>query len=237
MSLAEEVLYVQLTRLLPDPDNVNVHGEANISQIAASIEKFGFVDPIGVVAHEDEGFYLIVEGHGRFDAAQLLGLSEVPIIVLSMTDAQRRGYSLAHNQIQQITTMDMSAVAGEFQRLEVGADDYTALGFTDEDVLFLPSVADNFSAPNGGDYEERADKKADAGGADIGADSKAWAAYVPTVHRTSLRFASDVSYNRFTQLLGYLRAKHPTSGTISERIVLLLKELGFEGEPESADAS
>lgn len=53
--------------------NARQHGETDIAAIKASIEKFGFNDPIGIW-----GENIIVEGHGRLMAAKDLGMTEVP---------------------------------------------------------------------------------------------------------------------------------------------------------------
>lgn len=239
MSLSEDrVEHLPVNRLIPDPENVNVHNELNLAQIRASIERFGFLDPIGVVRHpERRGYYMIVEGHGRHEVAEAMELAEVPCIVLTLDEAERKGYAIAHNQIQQITPMDMGAVADEFRRLDVEAGDYVSLGFSEEDVLFMPGMRDSdftgrdqFSAPDGGEYQERdggtgsADAKTGDNG--IGANRAAWSGYIPPVHRTSLRFASDLSYNRFTHLLSTLRQRYPLAATNGERLQLLLTDMG-----------
>jgi hypothetical protein len=236
----ESIVELSIKKVHPDPDNLKVHTEANIRYIQSSIERFGFLDPIGVVAHPDgrKGVYMIVEGHGRFEAAQNLELEKVPVIVLTLDEAERRGYGIAHNHIQQLTTMNMQAVASEFQRLGVGDGDHVSLGFSDEDVLFMPSgitaapIAplegqDPFTGPDGNELQERGE---------IGANAGAWKEFIPAVHRSSLRFASDLSYNRFLAMLGHLRGRHPTTGSHSERIQKLLTDIGFTGEKTDGTA-
>jgi hypothetical protein len=232
MSLPDnaEIVYVDINKVEPDPQNVNQHSDVNIAHIKASIERFGFADPIGVVKHpKKRGAWLVVEGHGRLIAGHEIGLDRVPIIVLTLDAASRLGYGIAHNQTQQISTMDMDAVAGEFERLNVSADDYISLGFSQEDVLFMPSApgtGDAFSRPDGEDYQEgeQEPEKEKAEG------SKG---FIPVVHRSALRFANDVSYNRFIHALALMRARHPTAATMGERLQLLLGDIGFVGTPES----
>ena len=75
--------------------NAKNHPESQIQQIAASIQQFGFNNPILV----DENLEIIA-GHGRMAAAQLLGLDTVPVIRLAhLSDAQKRTYRLADNKI------------------------------------------------------------------------------------------------------------------------------------------
>ncbi len=51
----DTIVKIKLSKLDPDPDNVNQHSALNISQIVASIQKFGFADPLGVVRQPDSG--------------------------------------------------------------------------------------------------------------------------------------------------------------------------------------
>ena len=67
------------------------HSKLQIKKIAASIKQFGFTNPILV---SDD--YEIVAGHGRFEAAKLVGLAGVPVVRLShLTEDERRAYVLA----------------------------------------------------------------------------------------------------------------------------------------------
>ncbi len=59
--------------LTPYPRNARTHSTKQINQIAASIKEFGFTNPVLIDA--DGG---IIAGHGRVEAAKLLGLARVP---------------------------------------------------------------------------------------------------------------------------------------------------------------
>lgn len=88
--------------------NARQHGEIDIKAIKASIEEFGFNDPIGIW-----GENVIVEGHGRLEAAKQLGMTEVPCIRLDhMTDEERRAYAIAHNKTAELS-------AWNFQKLDI----------------------------------------------------------------------------------------------------------------------
>ncbi|MCP4790158.1 MAG: ParB N-terminal domain-containing protein, partial [Gammaproteobacteria bacterium] len=81
--------------LIPYANNSRTHSEEQINQVAASIKEFKFTNP--VLIDEDGG---IVAGHGRVMAAKKLKLKEVPCIVLAgLTDAQRKAYVIADNQL------------------------------------------------------------------------------------------------------------------------------------------
>jgi ParB-like chromosome segregation protein Spo0J len=64
--------------LRPYARNARTHSKKQVKQIATSIERFGFTNPVLV---SDDGE--IIAGHGRVEAAKLLGRTSVPTIALS----------------------------------------------------------------------------------------------------------------------------------------------------------
>lgn len=77
--------------LKPNPRNARTHSKKQILQIAESIQTFGFTVPLLI-----DGDGLIIAGHGRLEAAKLLGLREVPVIVLDgLSEAKKRALLLA----------------------------------------------------------------------------------------------------------------------------------------------
>ena len=81
-------------------NNARDHGDIDISAIKDSIETFGFNDPIGIWSDDN----VIVEGHGRLQAAKELGMTEVPCIRLDhLSDEERRAYGLAHNKTAELS--------------------------------------------------------------------------------------------------------------------------------------
>jgi ParB/RepB/Spo0J family partition protein len=90
-----QIRALSVSELQPHPKNARTHSKKQIRQIADSIERFGFTNPILV----DEG-NSVLAGHGRLAAAKLLGLREVPTLVLAgLSDAQKRAYVLADNKL------------------------------------------------------------------------------------------------------------------------------------------
>lgn len=89
------VVYKATASLIPDPRNARTHPKRQIEQIVASIEAFGFTNPI---LADPEG--RLIAGHGRLLAAKQAGLAEVPVIELSgLTEAQKKALRLADNKI------------------------------------------------------------------------------------------------------------------------------------------
>src|SRR6266487_4668994 len=117
-------------RLIPSARNARTHSDAQIAEIAASIRAFGFSNPVLVGEDGD-----IIAGHGRLAAARQLGLTEVPVIVLSgLTDLQRRQLMLADNRISMNAGWDLEMLHLELKDLAVLGADLAVLGFTDQEL-------------------------------------------------------------------------------------------------------
>ena len=102
-----------VSALKPLSHNARTHSKRQIHQIAASIQEFGFNNPVLV----DEA-NTIIAGHGRVEAAKVLGLSVVPTIRIEhLTDAQKRAYILADNRLALNAGWDPEILAIEFQHL------------------------------------------------------------------------------------------------------------------------
>lgn len=111
------VEYVPTDELVPYTGNAKQHPEWQVGQIANSIERFGFDDPVGAW-HDQDGRAVIVEGHGRVLAAQRIGLQTVPVVWLDhMDDEGRRAYGLVHNKLTMDTPWDDDALAAEVETL------------------------------------------------------------------------------------------------------------------------
>ncbi len=117
-------------RLQPYAGNARTHSDAQIAQIAASIEEFGFTNPI---LADGEG--VIIAGHGRLLAAQRLGLEKVPVITLDhLTDAQRRALVIADNKIAENAGWDEETLRLEIEALQELEFDLDLIGFSDEEL-------------------------------------------------------------------------------------------------------
>lgn len=99
--------------LRPYAQNARRHSKAQIAQIATSIQRFGFTNPVLV---SDEGE--IIAGHGRVLAAKQLGMTQVPTLRLSnLSDVERRAYILADNKLALNAGWDSELLAIELQAL------------------------------------------------------------------------------------------------------------------------
>ena len=111
--------------LRPYARNARRHSKKQIRQIADSIQRFGFTNPVLV---SDDGE--IIAGHGRVEAAKLLGLDQVPTLRLSHLSATERGaYVLADNKLALNAGWDQEMLAIELQTLIDLDFDVTLTGF------------------------------------------------------------------------------------------------------------
>lgn len=123
-----QIEYLPTEVLIPYVNNSRTHSDAQVTQVAASIKEFGFTNPI--LVDESNG---IIAGHGRLMAAQKLGLDEVPTITLAgLTDAQRKAYVIADNQLALNSGWDLDTLKVEVERLTEMEFDIDLLGFEDD---------------------------------------------------------------------------------------------------------
>ena len=117
-------------QLVPYARNARTHSEDQVAQISASITEFGFTNPI--LIGEDS---VIIAGHGRLMAAQRLGLSEVPVIVLAhLNAAQRRALVVADNKIALNAGWDTEILLEQIELIRADGFDIDLVGFSDDEL-------------------------------------------------------------------------------------------------------
>ena len=154
-SMARQIEVWPIDRLVPYQKNSRTHSQVQVQQIARSIQRFGFTNPI-LVDSEDG----ILAGHGRLAAARDLGLREVPVIVLDhLSQTERRAYLIADNQLALNAGWDTAVLQQEIAALNLADFELDVLGF---DLDELNSILDgDFGAE--GQEEEEADESFDRG--------------------------------------------------------------------------
>jgi DNA modification methylase len=119
-----------LEKLVPYANNPRTHSDAQIAQIAESIEEFGFTNPILVDTQAG-----ILAGHGRLRAAQKLGLAKVPVLVLDhLTEIRKRAYLLADNRLAENAGWDEELLAAELETLKLEEYDLALTGFSEREL-------------------------------------------------------------------------------------------------------
>ena len=132
--------YRPIGDLIPYVRNARTHSPAQVALIAGSIREYGFTNPILV-----DGNSGIIAGHGRVLAARQLGMPSVPVIELAhLTEAQRRAYILADNQLALQAGWDRDLLALELGDLGDLGVDLGSLGFDagELDALLRSGEAD-----------------------------------------------------------------------------------------------
>lgn len=125
--------YRPVAELTTYRNNARTHSKKQIRQIADSINRFGFTNPILTA---DDGS--VIAGHGRLEAAKLLGLPEVPTVRLShLSEADRRAYVLADNKLALNAGWDRDILAIELQALVDLDFDVELTGFSLAEVDFI----------------------------------------------------------------------------------------------------
>ena len=139
------VTYRAVGDLMPDPRNARTHSKRQIDQIRASIEAFGFTNPI---LADPEGH--LIAGHGRLRAARAMGFAEVPTITLSgLSETQKRALRIADNKIALNAGWDLEILQlelGELAAIDVDIDP-TLTGFSTGEIDVILSSADQRAVP------------------------------------------------------------------------------------------
>ena len=113
----------------PNPLNARTHNRKQRRKLAKIIRNVGFINPIVV-----DGNGMILAGHARHAAALELGMTLIPVIVLSeMTEVQKRAYALADNQLATLAGWDRGLLATE---LGILSGELSGLGLTVTDLGF-----------------------------------------------------------------------------------------------------
>ena len=124
--------------LIPYARNARTHSDAQVAQIAASIREWGWTNPI--LIDETGG---IIAGHGRVLAARKLKIEDVPCIIASgWSEAQKRAYILADNQLAINAGWDSEMLALELHDIADMGFDMDLIGFGNLDELLGPLDGD-----------------------------------------------------------------------------------------------
>lgn len=137
-----QIKEVEVSALIPYAKNSRTHDDKQVAQLAASIDEFGFRNPILV-----DGLGIIA-GHGRLMAAKKLGLKKVPTIDCSdLTEAQKKAYIIADNKLALNAGWDTNLLSIELEELQYKGFNLELLGFDDKELnaLLEPEVVDGLT--------------------------------------------------------------------------------------------
>ena len=130
---ANQIDLKSVASLIPYVRNARMHSDAQIAQIAGSINQFGWTMP----CLADEMGNLIA-GHGRVLAARMLGIEAVPVMTATgWSEAKRRAYSIADNRLAENAVWNAELLASELIDLAAEPFDMSLIGFTVEELAEL----------------------------------------------------------------------------------------------------
>mgnify|MGYP003644743566 CR=1 FL=1 len=138
-----EIKYIKTDELTVYANNTRTHSEEQVGQLAKSIEKFGFTNPILI-----DGERQIIAGHGRLLAAKKMLMDEVPCIVLDhLNEDERKAYVIADNKLALNSGWDEELLKIEMGALDNLGFDLSVLGFNEVELsgLYLDVNAESFS--------------------------------------------------------------------------------------------
>lgn len=175
--------------------NMKKHPQSQIEKLKKSIKEFGFNVPVLVDRQN-----IIIAGHGRFIAAQELGMTQIPAIKIEyLTDQQVRAFRIADNKVSE-SSWDAKMLGEEFNFLKSEGFDLNLTGF---DTLEIS----NLDKPEGSkdDFKTNIFKK---------------------IIKYEIIFNDEDEQKKWHDYLVFLKNKYPDLKTISERIVADVVERG-----------
>ncbi|SIT53519.1 DNA methylase N-4/N-6 domain-containing protein [Mesorhizobium prunaredense] len=139
--MTTNITTVSIDALIPYRNNARTHSKKQVRQIADSIEKFGFTNPVLVDESKN-----VLAGHGRLAAARLLGWKQVPTLSIThLNETQKRAYIVADNRIAEKAGWDKQTLAIELQALVDLDFNVSLTGF---DIPEVDLIISEFSPDN-----------------------------------------------------------------------------------------
>lgn len=135
-----EVQYVDLGAVTPNSYNPNRQSDHDFELLLRSMEEDGFTQPI--IVNQD---MTIVDGEHRWRAAAALGIDQIPIVVVDMSDEQMRISTIRHNRARGSHDVDLEAqVLRDLQ--ELGATEWAQDSLMMDDAE-MNRLLDDIAAP------------------------------------------------------------------------------------------
>lgn len=130
MGKLNRLKHISIDALKPYENNAKKHSNKQLELIANSIKEFGFISPCLVDADNN-----LIAGHGRVEAARIIGLDNVPCVCIDgLTDDQRRAYIIADNRLTELGDWDMDKLYDELEHLDLSDVDLDLTGFSFDDI-------------------------------------------------------------------------------------------------------
>jgi hypothetical protein len=124
---------VELSSLVPDPDNARKHPDRNLKVIKDSLNKFGQQHPL-IVSSDN----VIIAGNGRYEAMRQMGWTHCDIVRTGLSGADARAFSIADNRASDTAAWDDALLVEQLQAIAAGGQDMlTAAGYEHDELRAL----------------------------------------------------------------------------------------------------
>ena len=144
-----QIEYIAISSLRPWPGNARTHSKKQVRQIADSIERFGFTNPVLIDQQN-----MMLAGHGRVAAARLLGIAKVPCLrIETMTQDEKRAYVIADNKLALNAGWDEELLAEELKGLLSAELDFD-VSLTGFSIAEVDSLIEGLVPEEAGDPED-----------------------------------------------------------------------------------
>ena len=122
-----QIIQKKLEDIVPYANNTKKHDETQIKNVAESIKKYGWVQPIVI---DNDG--TIVIGHCRALAAERLGIEEVPCVVVSdLTEDEINALRIVDNKTNE-SPWDFDLLSAELPEIDLSDFEFD-FGIEDEE--------------------------------------------------------------------------------------------------------
>ena len=121
---------VELSSLVPDPDNARKHPDRNLKVIKDSLNKFGQQHPL-IVSSDN----VIIAGNGRYEAMRQMGWTHCDIVRTNLSGADARAFSIADNRASDTAAWDDALLVEQLQAIAASGEDMLAAAGYEHDEL------------------------------------------------------------------------------------------------------
>jgi ParB/RepB/Spo0J family partition protein len=142
------ITYASVHDIQPNIYNPNRQSDHDFELLCKSMQEDGFTQPI-LVVKAGEGSrvpYTVVDGEHRWRAAQAIGMQQVPLVVVPMSEVQAKIATMRHNRARGSEDVELSAALMRDLR-DLGALDWAADSLSLDDVE-LSRMLEDIPAPD-----------------------------------------------------------------------------------------
>lgn len=137
-----EIKYIPISELRPAPYNPRVMIDEEMESLKRSMVEFGVVDPL--IVNTATGF--VVGGNQRLTAAVELGIEELPVVELELSESREKALNLALNKVH--GDWQPALLKDVLQELDTGELDMDITGFSEKEIERL--MTQTYREPGGG---------------------------------------------------------------------------------------